>query len=439
MERMLELVDQTLEKNTNVVITGTGIISSIGYNTEEFTDSLKSGRSGIDFLQNPPENVAAVQIGAQIRDFSFDKLIKQCAFSTELANRARLCARRSPFSVQCSVLAALEAWEKARLDTHPVADERKGVVISGSNLSQNYLYSLHNKFEKAPEYMTPSYALHFMDTDHVGTISDIFQIKGEGFTVGGASASGNVAIIKAMQLIQQGLVDVCIVMGTLADFSPMEFMSFSNLGAIGGKSFGSEPDKACRPFDQKHEGFIYGQAAACLVLESSQSAEKRGVQPLAELLSGVLVLDGNRLSDPNEDGEVRSMELALHQAGVSPNDIDYINAHGTSTPSGDLTEIKAIKRLFKERLGEIWINSTKSLSGHCLYSAGIVEALSTIIQMKEGFVHPNLNLEDPIDQECRFSRGMSVEARIRTSLSNSFGFGGINTSIVLRGINQRGI
>ncbi|UJF34770.1 beta-ketoacyl synthase N-terminal-like domain-containing protein [Paenibacillus hexagrammi] len=311
----------------------------------------------------------------------------------------------------------------------------KGIVVSGSNLSQNYAYSLFKKFDEAPEYLTPSYALHFMDTDHVGTISDICNIKGEGFNVGGASASGNVAIIKAMQMIQLGLADLCLVSGTLADLSPLELMSFSNLGAMGGKSFGSEPGQACRPFDKKHEGFIYGQAAACLILESRQSAEKRGVKPLAELLSGALVLDGNRLSDPNEDGEVRAMEQALRQAGLSPGDIDYINAHGTSTPTGDMTEIRAIKRLFKERIGEIWMNSTKSLTGHCLYSAGIVEALAAIVQMKEGFVHPNLNLEEPIDQECRFSRGNTVKANLKTALSNSFGFGGINTSIVLRGIN----
>ncbi|MEW9701798.1 beta-ketoacyl synthase N-terminal-like domain-containing protein [Paenibacillus sp. SI8] len=435
MERKLNLSDQASGMKHHVVITGTGIISPIGYSTEEFAESLKSGRCGIDFWQSPPGSAAPVKIGAQIRDFSFDQLIKQCAFPAELANRARLSARRSPFSVQCSVLAVLEAWVQAELHTNPVADERKGIVVSGSNLSQNYAYSLYKKFEEAPEYLSPSYALHFMDTDHVGTISDICSIKGEGFNVGGASASGNIAIIKAMQLIQLGLVDLCIVAGTVADLSPMELMSFSNLGAMGGKSFEGEPDQACRPFDKKHEGFIYGQAAACLVLESRQSAEKRGVKPLAELLSGALVLDGNRLSDPNEDGEVRAMEQALQQAGLSSKDIDYINAHGTSTPAGDMTEIRAIKRLFKERLGDIWMNSTKSLTGHCLYSAGIVEALSAIIQMKEGFVHPNLNLEEPIDQACRFSRGMSVKANLQTSLSNSFGFGGINTSIVLRGIN----
>jgi len=435
MKRNSNLAYHESDKSNSVVITGTGVISSIGCNTDEFAVSLNSGKCGINFLQSPPGYIPSVKIGAQIREFSFDRQIRESAFPAELANRARLSARRSPFAVQCSVMAALEAWEEAELSARPVADEHKGIVISGSNLSQNYSYSLHKKFEEAPEYLTPSYALHFMDTDHVGTLSDIFKIKGEGFNVGGASASGNVAIIKAMQLIQLGLVDICIVAGTLADLSPMEFMSFSNLGAIGGKSFGSEPDKACRPFDKKHEGFIYGQAAACLVLESCQSAEKRGIKPLAELLSGVLVLDGNRLSDPNEDGEVRAMELALKQAGVSPRDIDYINAHGTSTPSGDITEIRAIKRLFKERLGEIWINSTKSLTGHCLYSAGIIEALAAIIQMKEGFVHPNLNLEEPIDKECTFSRGTAVKANLKTSLSNSFGFGGINTSIILRVIN----
>ncbi len=417
----------------DVVVTGTGILSSIGCNTEEFSQSLKLGKCGVDFLQDSYGNDIPVRIGAYIRDFNFVEFLKRCAFvKEELRNRASSCARRSPYPLQASVLAVLEAWGKAGLDVRPVSNEYKGIVISGSNLSQNFSYSMYKKFQSTPEYLLPSYALHFMDTDHVGTLSEIFGIQGEGFNVGGASASGNVAIIKAMQLIRHKMVDVCLVVGTLADLSPVELMSFYSIGALGGKSFAGEPAKACRPFDMKHEGFIYGQASACLVLESRQSAERRGVKPIAELLSGAFVLDGNRTSEPSEDGEVRAMELALAKSGISVGEVDYINAHGTSTPRGDLTEIKAIKRVFNERHRDIWINSTKSLTGHCLYSAGVVEAVAAIMQMKEGFIHPNLNLENPVDEQCKFSRGTAFDADIKISLSNSFGFGGINSSIVLK-------
>jgi malonyl-ACP decarboxylase len=271
-----------------------------------------------------------------------------------------------------------------------------------------------------------------MDTDHVGTLSEIFQIQGEGFTTGGSSASGNVAIIKACQAIRWGILDSCVVVGALADLSPMELQGFYNLGAMGGKRFHDQPGKACRPFDKDHEGFIYGQAGGCLVLESWESAQKRGIPILAQIAGGALVLDGNRLPNPNTHGEARAMTSALKQAGVQPGDIDYLNAHGSSSPLGDETEIDAVKKVFKENISHLRINSTKSLTGHCLTAAGVIETIATIIQMKEGFIHPNLNLEHPIDDECKFSRQQSIETSISTAMNNSFGFGGINTSVIIK-------
>jgi malonyl-ACP decarboxylase len=223
-----------------------------------------------------------------------------------------------------------------------------------------------------------------------------------------------------------------MVVGSLADLSPMEMQGFVNIGGMGGKAFSDEPARACRPFDSAHEGFIYGQGSGCIILESGECARKRKTSILASMPGGAVVLDGNRLSNPNEDGEVRVMEEALRQAGIGYQELDYINAHGTSTPLGDETEIKAIKRVLKERLTQVWVNSTKSMTGHCLYSAGVIEAIASIIQMREGFVHPNLNLEHPIDSECRFSGAVTVPAEIKTAMSNSFGFGGINTSIILK-------
>jgi malonyl-ACP decarboxylase len=271
-----------------------------------------------------------------------------------------------------------------------------------------------------------------MDTDHVGTVSEIFKIQGEGFTVGGSSASGNLAIIKGHQLIQLELVEACLVIGALADLSPLELQGFYNVGAMGGKRYRDQPAQACRPFDRDHEGFIYGQAGGCLVLESFASARKRGIPVLAEIVGASLLLDANRLPNPREEGEVRVMEAALAQAKVKPGQIDYLNAHGTSSPLGDETEVKAIKRVFKENLPGLWINSTKGLTGHCLTAAGVIESIAVIIQMQQGFVHPNLNLENPIDSQCRFSRKESNRVSIDISMSNSFGFGGINTCLIFK-------
>lgn len=423
------------EPGAPITVTGMGIISSIGKNIDEFSESLRMGRSGIGYLETKTDPPISISIGAEITGFSFKALLhkhEENGLGRNLIQRVMIAAGRSPLGIQTAVISAVEAWKAAQLHKVPVKPDRVGLIIGGSNLTQNYTSGLYRKFQQDPEYLNPRYPLHYMDTDHVGTISEIFYIQGEGFTVGGASASGNTAIIKGCQLIRWGIADVCLVVGALADLSPMDLQGYYNLGAMGGKRFHDQPAKACRPFDREHEGFIYGQASACLVLESAASARQRGIPLLAEILGGSLILTGNRLADPCEDGEARAMESALNQANITANSIQYLNAHGTSSPLGDETEIKAIKKVFKNNLSRLWINSTKGLTGHCLWSAGVVESIATIIQMNEGFIHPNLNLENPIDSQCRFSGKESQSASISVCMSNSFGFGGINTSIVFK-------
>lgn len=324
------------------------------------------------------------------------------------------------------------SYVQAQLFQTPIVRDKIGLIVAGSNLTNCVQASFFPKFQQDPEYLSPMYALLFMDTDHIGTISEIFNIAGEGFTVGGASASGNIGIIKGFQMIQLGIVDACIVVGALADLTNMELQGFYNIGAMGGKTFHDKPEKACRPFDRDHEGFIYGQASGCLILESFESAQKRNIPLLAEMLGGSIILDSNRLSDPNENGEIKAMESALKQAGITVQDVDYINTHGTSSPLGDATELSAIKKVFKEETARVWVNATKGITGHCLFSAGVVEAIASVIQMRVGFIHPNINLENPIESDFRFAGNTSTTAQIKTAISNSFGFGGINTCIVLR-------
>lgn len=423
------------------VITGMGIVSSTGKNIEEFGSSLRAGRPGIGRLSTGEEPALPVDIGAPIPPFSLPLAIQvgteRHGLTEEFARKAVRCAYDAPRGVQVSVLSAIEAWTCARLIDKPIAPGRVGIVIAGSNLNPDYAYGLQSKFRRSPQYVSPKYAFRYLDTDHVGTLSEILAIRGEGFTVGGASASGNVAIIKALQLLQLDLADACLVVGALTDLSPLEWQAFYNVGAMGGKKFAGQPAKACRPFDRDHEGFIYGQASACLVLESSLSAGRRGVPALAELAGGALVLAGNRLADPSVAGEVQAMQQALARAGIGPHQVDYLNAHGTSSPLGDETEIQAVKEVFAGHISRLWINSTKGLTGHCLSAAGVVETIASVIQMREGFVHPNINLENPIDHECRFCGHQAVPASIDTAMNNSFGFGGINTSLIIKKGDER--
>jgi malonyl-ACP decarboxylase len=269
----------------------------------------------------------------------------------------------------------------------------------------------------------------------VAVLSELLSIRGEGFVVAGASASGNVAILKASQLIQLGIVDVCVIVGALSDLSPLALQGFYNTGAMGGKRFKSLPNKACRPFDKSHEGFIYGQGCGCVILEAAESVKKRGIKPFAKLLGGALLLDGHSLPDPSEVGEIKVMTHCLELACIKPHEVDYINAHGSSSPLGDITEINAIKQVFSHEINKIWINSTKGLIGHCLFAAGVIEAIACVVQMQNNFIHPNINLVNAIDNICLFAPKQAMSSNIYIAMNNSFGFGGINSSLLLKKVD----
>jgi malonyl-ACP decarboxylase len=419
--------------NNNVGITGMGIISSIGDDVTSFCKSLKNGKSGINKTSNGKEPKVSVDIAGEIQNFSFlESLNRLQNVPNEKIKIAKRLGQRAPFVVQTSIISALEAWHNAQLFSNKLPSNQIGLIVAGQNTTQNYQYDLISKFKENPEYLSPRYALEFLETNQVGVLSELFEIKGEGFAVGGASATGNVGIINGYRLVRSGLVDVCLVVGVVADLSPMDIQGFINIGAMGGKKFICQPQEACRPFDSQHEGFIYGQASACIVLESESSAMKRGVQFQAEMKSGSLNLDGNSSSDPNVDGETQAMLAALSLAGLPATDIDYVNTHGSSSSLGDKTEAEAIRKVFGNHTAKLWLNATKGLTGHCLYSAGVVEAIATVVQMKGEFLHPNKNLENPIRNDLKFCGADAVNHKIDIAMSNSFGFGGINTSIILQ-------
>lgn len=416
---------------TVVAITGMGIVSTFGQGIAAFQCALEEGQSNFKRSQYYP-TLSFPVICAEVSEFNFIQALQK--FSTFPEDRQRFLtklSRHAPRTLQCSLIAALEAWQQARLDEVPVNMTKMGIIVTGQNNARQYQYESQLVFQQEPDYLSPTYALHFMDTDHVGTLSEVFGILGDGFTVGGASASGNVALLRAYQLIHYGLQEACLVVGALAELSPLELQGFYNLGAMGGHHFADTPEKACRPFDVAHEGFIYGQAAGCLILESLASAQQREVPVLGYVLGGAAVLDGNSLSNPTAYGEIRAMQQALQVSGITKEKIDYISTHGTSSPLGDQTEVEAIHAVLGERSREVLLNSTKSLTGHCLWSAGVIEAIATIIQMQQEFIHPTLNLDNPIVETCSFVGKKSESYKIQAALSNSFGFGGINTSLVL--------
>lgn len=417
-----------------VLVTGMGVICSIAHDVASFSNALREGRSGIERIPDAGENQPA--FSAEMRDFDFLNAVeRRAALPVELRAAARRAGMRCPFALQAGIVAALEAWESAGLHNTPIPQHRLGLVVAGSNLTGKHAYGLYPKFLKSPVHLPGSSALRLLDTDYVAVLSEVFRIRGEGYTVGGASASGNVGIIHASRLIELGAVDACLVVGALTDLSPLEKQAYFNIGAMVGQQSG-DPKLVCRPFDEDHTGFAYGQGSACLLLEAESSVRRRKAGILAELVGYDLKLDANSSSDPREEGEVLVIKNAIRRAALDARDITYVNAHGTGAPLGDSTELRALHRALGRSFTQIWVNATKALTGHCLCAAAVIEAVATIIQMAGSFVHPNINLSRAIDPNCRLVGARAEEAKIDFALSNSFGFGGFNTSIVLANLNR---
>jgi malonyl-ACP decarboxylase len=279
-------------------------------------------------------------------------------------------------------------------------------------------------------YLPARYALDVQDTHHVATVSEAFGVTGEGYTVGASMASGNAAIIHAARLVQLGAVDVCLAIGAMSQLDPQERAAFGKLGLLAepGSNEGAD-DTVPRPFDRERSGFAPGEATACLVLESRHTARRRRVRPLVELAGFAQGLDANNRADPDPDGETRVMSSALADAGVDGGRVDYVNAHATATPAGDAAELRALRRVLNG--SRPWVNSTKGMVGHTLTAAGAIEAVATVVQMTNGFVHPNPTLQQPADDGLRLVGDRAVDTSIRCAMSNSFSFGGFNSSLVM--------
>ncbi len=409
-----------------------GVQSSNGNTIPDFDQSLRRGITHFKQYHEVVNHHEIKTVYAPLQEFSYLERLGQFAkIQEQIQNRAQDSAR-APLPVQTSVLTALEAWIMAGLETLTPESDQIGIVVAADQTLQHFQYQANLKFQSKPQFVSPKYPIHALETDHVGTISELLTIHGQGFAANGASASGNVAIIKAMELIQFGKLEVCLVIGALSELSPLAIQAMDQIGAMGGKSFYQTPELACRPFDQQREGFIYGQGTGCLILESKQSMEKRGGVALAQLVHGIILLDGNKSTQPDQQGEERVMRKCMFEAKIQPEEINYVNAHGTSSTIGDQAEIDAIKSVFSHHIHNLFINSTKSLTGHCLFSAGVVEIIATILQMRGGYIHENKNLVNPLSQDCSWKFNLNDQENVSYALSNSFGFGGINSSILVK-------
>jgi len=397
------------------VVTGMGVISAIGQGKAAFAAALLDGKTAFHVMQRPGRQRESAYIGAEIGEMVFSPGI------------AKQTLRAASLSAQAALVVLQEAWIEARLsDLNP---RRIGLIVGGSNIQQRELVQIHEGYRDRPEFLRPTYALSFMDSDLCGFCTEQFGIRGLAYTVGGASASGQLAIIQAAQAVLTNQVDVCIALGALMDLSHWECRGLRALGAMGSDRHADEPALACRPFDRDHDGFIFGESCGAVVIESLESSQRRGLEPYAALRGWGIAMDGNRNPDPSLEGESQAIHNALDASGWLPEQIDYVNPHGTGSIVGDETELKALHAC---GLTNAYLNATKSLVGHGLSAAGTVEVIATLLQMQAGQLHPSRNLENPIDPTLKWVRNKSIDHPIENALTLSMGFGGINTALCLQ-------
>ena len=403
-----------------VVITGLGAITPIGNSVDDFYAGIKEGRIGLDNISKFDTSDFRVKIAAEVKDFAPENYMDKKA------------ARRMEPFCQYAVAAAGEAIKDSGLDIEKEDPFMVGCAISSGVGSLQLFEKEHTRqLEKGGDKVAPLFIPMFISNMAAGNVSITYGLKGKNINVVTACASGTNSVGEAFRTIQYGDADVMLAGGSEASITPMGIAGFSSLNAL---SVSEDKSRCSIPFDKDRNGFVMGEGAAILVLEELEHARKRGAKIYAEVVGYGCSADAYHITSPDETGEgaARAMLNACNDAGVSTDDIDYINAHGTSTHHNDLFETKAIKLTFGEHAYDIMINSTKSMIGHLLGAAGAIELVTCAKELEDGFVHATVGLketEEEMDLDyCKESRN----ADIRYALSNSFGFGGHNACVLLK-------
>ena len=401
-----------------VVVTGMGAITPIGLNVEEFWQGLAAGKSGIAPITRFDATDFRVKVDAEVKGFDPTKYMDLKAVD------------RSPRAVQLVVGAANEAVASAKLDMTQECPERVGVSVSAM-VGSEYIVKQHELIERrGPRRADPLFITKASPSGGAMVIGMMLGAKGPNSSVNTLCASGVDAIGTALNFIRLGYADVMIAGG--AD-SSLDLVSVAGVDILGALSRESDPLKASRPFDANRDGFVYGEGAGLVILETYEHAKKRGAPILAEVAGAAWSFDAFDQTAPAPEAEAYAMKVALENAGVKPEEVDYINAHGTSTKLNDACETEAIKIVFGENAYKIPISSTKSMIGHAVIAAGAVETIATILVMNKGVIHPTINYETP-DPECDLDYVPNVArpAQVNVCLKNSFGLGGENCCLVLK-------
>ncbi len=407
--------------DNRVVITGIGIYSCIGKNLDEVGRSLYNGVSGIILDQERK------RFGYRSGLTGF---VERPVLKGLLDRRSRIML---PEQGEFAYMSTIEALRNAHLDQDYIDDHEVGILFGNDSSAMAVIQANDIIREKGETIMVGSGSVfQTMNSTVSMNLSTIFRLKGINFTISAACASGSHAIGMGYLMIKHGYQD-CIICGGAQEINGYSMGNFDALGAFSIRE--DEPEKACKPFDRDRDGLIPSGGAATVIIESLDHARKRGANILGEIIGFGFSSNGAHISNPTVEGPEKALRMALNQAGIKSSEIDYINAHATSTPAGDATEARAILNVFGED-GPL-VSSTKSMTGHECWMAGASEIVYSLIMMQKGFIAPNINLENPDDEAAMLKiPTVAVDMEFDTFLSNSFGFGGTNSSLVVRKINQ---
>jgi len=405
-----------------VVITGLGLVTPVGLGKEAFWTSLVNGRSGIVSISRFDASELATKIAGEVRDFD------------PLNYLDKKEARRMDRFTHFACAATQMALEDAGLTPEGLASETVGVIIgSGVGGIETVEEQARVLFSKGPSRVSPFFVPMMIANIAGAQIAINFGFKGPNLTTVTACASSTNSIGEAFRLIQNGEIEVMVTGGTEAPVIPLAMAGFCAMRAMSTKN--DTPDKASRPFDAERDGFVMGEGAGIFIIESLEHAQARGAHIYAEVAGYGVTCDAYHITatDPDGAGAAKAMEMSIKDAGLNPEDVDYINAHGTSTPIGDISETKAVKSLFGSYAGKLAISSTKSMTGHLLGAAGGIETIACALAIETGEIPPTINYENP-DPECdlNYVPNKSIRKEVNVAMSNSFGFGGHNATVLVK-------
>ena len=405
-----------------VVVTGLGFVTPLGSDVESVWSNLVEGVSGVGPLTRFDATGYPTRIAAEVRDFDPEQ------------HMDRKTARNSARFAQFGLAAAKLALADARFEPHETDPQRVGVVVSSGvggldELERNHRALLERGYRRMSPYVIPAMLVDAA----AGLIAIHTGAVGPNVAVGSACASSAHAVGEAAALIGRGDADVMLAGGAEACITPFAIGGFCQMKAMSERN--AQPEQASRPWDVDRDGFVIGEGAAILVLEEATFAQARGAVPLAEIAGYGASADGHHIASPDPEGRgaARAMREALRSCGLEPSNVQYVNAHGTSTRLGDVAETRAIRAVFGEHARQLLISSTKSMHGHLLGAAGALEAAACVLAIQRGLVPPTINLHAP-DEECDldYVPGHARHARVDVAISNSFGFGGHNATLVVR-------